>query len=636
VLEGRNLLSAAADPVVHPLLDLVSAVTNPTPPAGAYTPAQVRHAYGFDGSGILPFASYTDSSKPLPGTGQTIALVEAFHDPHLADHNGTPGDLTLFDAAFGLPAPPTFTEVNQTGGDPSGLSDNSGWSLETTLDVEWAHAIAPGANILVVESKSESLGDMLAAVDYAGQHASVVSMSWGFNEFGQTRKAAGETSYDGHFNAANVTYVAASGDSGKPPIWPSASPNVLSVGGTTATFDAAGTYVSETGWGYGNLSWLIGGSGGGPSAYESRPNNQKTYVTAADSSMPSSVLSGGKRLTPDVAYDSDPNTGFPVYSSDTYQNQSGWFQVGGTSDAAPQWSALIAIANQGRSLLNGNLADQQPLTGNGQTLYALYKVGASASHAQYFHDVTSGNNGYAAGPGYDLVTGFGTPYADQVVGALVAWTGSGATGSFTAAGGSSAEGSAVPHVVLSRSGVSLSPGSSADGPVLAGKVYAPGQAPVGTTPVALLTTGTKPAAPVPDAPTNSTAPAAAVPPAVVTPAPVMYSYLPGGGSVTDDKVDGDAADAVVTPINAPAAALVAPSDRPVAVPPFAALRAVTCDVCIADLRCVSALDAPTAADATDGATPAAGAAALAAVLGGYWSAPAATRDDIRRQRRFAV
>ncbi|MFL5339102.1 MAG: fibronectin type III domain-containing protein [Gemmataceae bacterium] len=360
------------------------------------TPAQIRHAYGFDQ------ISFNGGAVPGDGRGTTVAIVDAYDDPNVA------GDLRQFDAAFALPDP-TFTKVNQTGGTTMPAA-NGGWASEIALDVEWAHTIAPKANILLVESNDNSFSNLLTAVKYAAAQPGVaaVSMSWGGGEF------TGETGYDSTFQTpaghAGVTFVASSGDSGAPDSYPSASPNVLSVGGTTLKLTSSNTISSESGW---------SGSGGGISSVEAQPAYQNGVVTQTST----------RRANPDVAYDADPNTGFPVY--DSYNNGSAapWSQFGGTSDAAPQWAALIAIADQGRAL-----AGLGALDGPTQTLPALYSLPSAD-----FHDITSGTSAgspnYSAGPGYDLVTGRGSPLADKVVADLVgpsqwkfvggAWTQSG-------------------------------------------------------------------------------------------------------------------------------------------------------------------------------------------------------------------
>jgi hypothetical protein len=346
-----------------------------------FGPSQLVHAYGFD---QVPFVA--GGYNATAGLGQTIAIVDAYDNPNIA------ADLQIFDTQYGLPAPPSFLKVNQSGSaaGPFPAADTN-WALEMALDVEWAHAIAPAANILLVEANSQTDTDLLAAVDTASQSgAAAVSMSWGFNEFAAQTDAA----HDGHFTGhPGVTFVAASGDSGRPPIWPATSPNVLAVGGTNLKLTTANAWSSEKGWGTGSWSFFFGGSGGGISKYEPKP----TYQSGV-------TQSSTKRTSPDVAYDADPATGVAVYDS----TNGGWLTVGGTSAGAPQWAALIAIADQGRALA---LA---PALSSSDTLGAIYTMAGTN-----FHDITSGNNGYAATTGYDLVTGRGTPKANLVINSLV-------------------------------------------------------------------------------------------------------------------------------------------------------------------------------------------------------------------------
>jgi hypothetical protein len=214
-------------------------------------------------------------------------------------------------------------------------------------------------------------------------------MSWGSVEF------PFEVSYDAYFTTpaghiggsglpGSITFVASSGDGGAGTSYPAVSPNVLAVGGTTLTIGPWGNYVSEKAWSQ---------SSGGISLYESKPAFQLG-------------VAGGKRSTPDVALNGDPNTGYYIYDTVTYAGITGWFQYGGTSAGAPQWAALIALADQGRALMGrGSL-------GNAQAF--IYRLPATD-----FHDITKGSNGYAAGLGYDLVTGRGTPNAKFVVQHLV-------------------------------------------------------------------------------------------------------------------------------------------------------------------------------------------------------------------------
>ena len=327
--------------------------------SGGYTPAQIRHAYGFD--------HITGN-----GAGQTIGIVVAYGSPTLQQ------DVAAFSTAYGLPAANITVAYPQ--GTPSG---DSGWALETSLDVEWAHAIAPGANILLVVAKSASLTNLLAAVDYAVSHgAAQISMSWGGSEF------AGETGFDFHFNVPGVSFFAASGDNGAGSSWPAASPYVVSVGGTTLNLDSAGNVLSETGW---------AGSGGGISTFEIRPGFQNGWNTSAN------------RTIPDVSYAADPATGFPVYISN-YAGTTGWIVVGGTSAGSPQWAALSALANSARAS-----ALQAPAA-------ALYGL-AATSYATDFRDITSGSNGsYLDTTSYDLVTGLGSPVSSSLVPALSIYT----------------------------------------------------------------------------------------------------------------------------------------------------------------------------------------------------------------------
>ena len=175
--------------------------------------------------------------------------------------------------------------------------------------------MAPGASILLVEANSNSDTDLLAAVQYAENHANVVSMSWGGGEF------PGETAYDSeYFDKPGVAFVASSGDAGAPASWPAVSPNVLSVGGTVLTLNADNDWSSEVGW---------SGSGGGPSAYESQPSYQQGVVTQTSTS----------RANPDVAYDASPSTGFAIYDS---------FPYGGTTSTGSRSAARVAVHRSGR------------------------------------------------------------------------------------------------------------------------------------------------------------------------------------------------------------------------------------------------------------------------------------------------
>ena len=330
------------------------------------------------------------------GSGETIAIIDAFRSPNIV------ADLQAFDAQFGIPdlIGAAFTIVSQTGGSTNGLATDSSWNLETTLDVEIVHALAPGANILLVEANSNGAGDLQAAVKYARQQPGVVaiSMSFGYGESSTDLTTnAIFTTPTGH---QGETFIAATGDSGQPAAYPAYSPNVLAVGGTTLSVDSLGNYLGETGWSLNTPNEAAtNASGGGISTIESQPAYQNGVVTQSLS----------MRTAPDVAFDGDPNTGASIYDSSDYGTANPWIRVGGTSLSAPAWAALIAIADQARASIGLGSLD-----GATQTLPTLY-----AAPSSDFTDITAGNNGYSAGPGYDLVTGLGTPQAAALVHDLV-------------------------------------------------------------------------------------------------------------------------------------------------------------------------------------------------------------------------
>ncbi|HEY7156046.1 MAG TPA: S53 family peptidase [Gemmataceae bacterium] len=359
----------------HPLA--LVAATSPLAPSG-YTPGQIVQAYRFD-------QIHLAGGVPGNGAGQTIAIVDAYDDPTITH------DLAIFDVMFGLPAPPLFAVVNQDGRTALPAQDATGeWELEESLDVEWAHAVAPAANIVLVEANSDTAFDLFTATRTAASlpGVSAVSMSWGGWEFPLLALWGGVFTTPPYHQG--VTFVAASGDEGMP-IFPSTSPNVLSVGGTSLYLDGQNNWSSE-------LAWF--NSGGGVSTIESKPAYQQ------------SVQQTGNRSTPDVAYNADPKTGLAVFDSTPTLGFFGgpWFEVNGTSAGAPEWAGLLAIANEGRAL-----AGQGTLDGPSQTLPLLYQLPQNA-----FHDIASGTNGtFAAGPGYDLMTGRGSPFADRVVAGLV-------------------------------------------------------------------------------------------------------------------------------------------------------------------------------------------------------------------------
>lgn len=377
-----NPLQIKEHPPAHILKFIGSKVIKPSQSSGTlsapYGPTTIWTAYGFNSLSCGQTGSTWPSSS-LCGNGQTIAIVDAYYDANIAS------DLSTFDTEFGLPACTTTNGCLAI--DATGTGDSSSWALETSLDVEWAHSIAPGAKIVLVESADNSLGNLLNGESTAAASgAQQVSNSWGSSEF------SGETSYDSYFNSPTTSFFVSSGDGGNGVEWPAASPYVVSVGGTTLTLSSSGTWQSETAW---------TDSGGGISTYESKPTYQNNLV------------SGNYRAVPDVAYDGNPNTGLYVYDSVPINGESGWWEVGGTSAGTPQWTAISAIANsQGAKLAS---------VGADTALYgAAAGIPSGTPYTSNYHDITSGNNGNCgtvcnAGPGYDEVTGLGSPQANDLI-----------------------------------------------------------------------------------------------------------------------------------------------------------------------------------------------------------------------------
>ncbi len=394
-LEQRQMLSAVPDPMATPVDSAIPAsggfpAGSASPPG--YSPAQIKSAYGI--SGISFGGGITGT-----GAGQTIAIVIANDNPNLVDSTSSSfgsSDLHNFDAAFGLADPPSFTKYYQLSNSSSYTTTyqsgnaqfpqaDQGWANEAALDVEWTHAIAPQANIDLVESDNTSLTDLIQdsaayAADLPG--VSEVTMSFAVSEF------YGETMYDSYLvtptGHSGVTFLAASGDNGDVGGYPAFSPNVVSVGATTLNL-SGNNYGSET---------ALNTSGGGISQYEAKP----AYQFAVSQSS-------GFRTIPDVSVVGDKNTGLSVYDSYNGGSSTPWYKIGGTSASTPIWAGLTAMANQGRA--NLGLGSLNGLT---QTLPRLYALNSSD-----FHDITSGSNGFSAGPGYDLASGLGTPIANTLV-----------------------------------------------------------------------------------------------------------------------------------------------------------------------------------------------------------------------------
>jgi subtilase family serine protease len=398
IVKVKGPVAPPTGPVATP--SFVSPVlgTQRTTSTGPFTPAQIRSIYGFD-------------KLSLNGAGTTIAIIDAFDDPTLIQ------DLHVFDQKFGLPDPSVTIakEIDGVGNPPRA---DTGWSTETAIDVEWAHAIAPGAKILLCQASDSSTDNLMFMVDFARNFSgvSVVSMSFGGREFERSWNPSSwfdenQTDYDsGVFTTPEghrpVSFVASSGDDGSPFVkYPSTSPNVLAVGGTVITafqsvttvgsttgsvsatpFVASGpsnfqpmSYDTETAWSKG---------GGGFSGVESRPAYQNGFN------------SNSMRSVPDVAYAA---TGFWIFDS----ADGGWETAWGTSCGAPQWAALLALVNQGRAQLGGDTL--------ANTMNDIYHLPASD-----FHDITTGSTGeFQSTVGFDQTTGRGTPIANLLVNDLI-------------------------------------------------------------------------------------------------------------------------------------------------------------------------------------------------------------------------
>lgn len=451
---GQSAIAAGPKPSMKPFLrvgpaqmQMTSPGGTPGPNYGLFTcqivglrasncldPYEMRKAYNLDG---LNTAGYD-------GTGQTIVIVDAFDNPNLD------AQVATFNAFYGLPAT-QLTKVAPDGLTPFDQTDGNmlGWAEEISLDVEWAHAIAPGAKIVLVLAKSNSDADIVSALKYAVDNrlGDVISMSFGENEscLGPDLTAA----YHQIFAEAtqkNIGLFASSADQGaalsscdgaswvKAVSSPAADPLVTGVGGTELTVakycltslgcdptqnPAAGTYQSETVWneglpygdygnvfGYGTLS----GGGGYSVVFPEPPYQQGT------------IHGGKQRAVPDVSYSGAVEHGVLTYLA-IPGIPSGFYLFGGTSAGAPQWAAIAAIANQKAGHALGFLNS------------AIYKIGQTPKVAGSFHDITVGTNsslqfdqynnsvditGYSAGPGWDAASGTGSPIGATLVDLLIA------------------------------------------------------------------------------------------------------------------------------------------------------------------------------------------------------------------------
>lgn len=376
-----------------------------------YSPAQIRAAYGLP---ALPAIGATLSATQTAqlGAGQTIYIVDAMHDPNVV------AELAAFNQKFGLPTCTTkaisataslplaaasasaceFSVVYNTasGGMTSAApAYDAGWATEITLDVQWAHATAPLARIVLIEAPDASINSLLGAIKLANAMGpGIVSMSFGATEGSWT------ASVNSVFTASNMTYLAATGDSGAAVSWPSVSPNVVAVGGTTLTYSGTGTR-SEITW---------SGTGGGTSAYTATPSYQTNAVPGMG------TVAG--RTVADVAFNADPSTGQYVATQTPGSATVTWISAGGTSLSTPQWAGLVAVVNAQRARA------AKAVLGTPHTMLYGSIATVPGTYASAFADITKGSHGTcgtcAAGIGYDRPTGLGTP---NVAGLLTALTG---------------------------------------------------------------------------------------------------------------------------------------------------------------------------------------------------------------------
>ncbi len=382
-----------------------------------FSPAQIRAAYGLP---ILPAAGTTPIAAQTAqmGAGQTIYIVDAMHDPNVA------AELAAFNQKFGLPACATkmiaanaslplapastggceFSVVyNNASGTMTSAAPayDSGWATEITLDVQWAHATAPLARIILIEAPDASLNGLLGAIKLANSMGQgIVSMSFGATEGSWT------ASVDSAFTGTGMTYLAATGDLGAAVSWPAVSPNVVAVGGTTLTYTGTGTR-SEVSW---------SGTGGGTSQYTAKPSYQTNAVPG--------MGTPAHRTVADVAFNADPATGQYVAIIQQGGSTVNWLSVGGTSLSTPQWAGIVAVANASRAL-----SAKPALGAPHAVLYGQIST-VPGTYASAFADITQGSDGSCATctakAGYDPLTGLGTPNVTSLLSALSgASTGSG-------------------------------------------------------------------------------------------------------------------------------------------------------------------------------------------------------------------
>jgi subtilase family serine protease len=398
LMGGKPLYAKTTGPDKKGLLSCQApqSAANPVP---CYAPAQIRKAYDIPGN--------------LTGAGETIAIIDAFGDPLLLN------DLALFDATFGLPTPTVNVICPDSRGcptvDPTN-PDEVSWAAEISLDVQWSHAIAPGATIDLVVAYSDADADIQTAQRYVVTNnlGDVLSQSFGENELCLQAETSIFNATVTAFQTAqanNMSVFASSGDQGSATLncagtayvegvnLPASDPLVTSVGGTHLNANyTTGTYQSESVWNDSGLNPDFGAGGGGFSTIFSRPS----YQTGTGSAF---------RGVPDVTYSGDVYNGVLVVFSEGNGGTPAFFIFGGTSAGSPQWAALASLADQAAG---HDLGFLNP---------SLYNLAGSAFYASIFHDITVGNNawdvsgepGYSAHRGWDAASGLGSPIANSLI-----------------------------------------------------------------------------------------------------------------------------------------------------------------------------------------------------------------------------
>lgn len=345
---------------------------NSSPPAGYETPASLACVYRF----VAPVKGCNPSTVTALATGgsKVVVLVDAYDDPTAIN------DLGVFSKQFGLPAisNSNFEVVYATGSKPS--QDPTGnWEVEESLDIEMAHAMAPGAKVILVEAASENNSDLLSAETVAANLAvqaggGEVSNSWGQSEFN------GETQFESTFTGSNVVFVAATSDE-PGTAFPSVLQNVVGAGGTSIN-RTDGNFVSQT-------TWTDGG--GGSSSHVKIPSYQSGVKRIKK-------IVGKFRGVPDFSFDANPDSGVVMYDSTPYEGKVlDWFVVGGTSVASPSLAATINSAGSFAASTSAELT----------TVYDGF--GKAANWTDIVLGTCGNNGGTTATKGYDFCTGIGVP-----------------------------------------------------------------------------------------------------------------------------------------------------------------------------------------------------------------------------------